>query len=143
MTYKLKDEELQKKLDELTDRDLSRSLKANRINIDSIRGLASINLHVKKDVDLELILKREALEWLDISSPNKSGEFDPDMWNWWPNVQPPNNVPMRVVVFDNDVEDTIWCGYGVFKNGKWEMDHELGPDSEVKYRVWVERWETV
>lgn len=141
MAYKLKDEELQKKLDELTDRDLSRALKANRIYF-GMGDRVSITLHVKKDVDLELILKREAMEWLGIQMANHSGGYDPDMWNWWPDVQPPDNVPMRVVVFDNDGNDTTWCGYGVFKNGKWEMDHELGPDSEVKYRVWVERWET-
>ena len=85
MKYRLKDRELQAKLDELTNGEFSASLKGNieptdyyrRFNVDGI-GVISV------------MLNSSCLE--------ERFDYDPHGWNSWPGVEPPEDVLMRLEI---------------------------------------------
>lgn len=135
---KIKDQELSRLLDELTDGDLTRALKNHRAVIVSYQKTIHIPLHL-----------RGATLWVEISkadtdltnpySENFSESFDPDTWNLYPDVLPPDNVPMRVEVFDGG--RIRWRGFGIFKDGKWKMDTDLRSGEGLRYRMWNDPYE--
>ena len=94
MKYRLKDRELQAKLDDLTNGEFSASLKGNieptdyyrRFNVDGI-GVISV------------MLNSSCLE--------ERFDYDPRSWNPFPEVTPPEGVLMRV----ETTTGSKFCGY--------------------------------
>lgn len=87
MNYRLKDKELQKRLDELTG------------------GLFSIELANAITFSDEKFITLECLR-ISKSSVEKVVEYNPHAWNDFPDVKPPENVWMRVE-FDNRINGNI------------------------------------
>lgn len=93
MKYRLKDAVLQKKLDELSDGALSRNLAE----------------HDGSTVSCRVFISADLLE--------PDGEFNPNGWNDFPTVRPPEGVPMCVEGV-NGLGITKYFR-GCFLNGKW------------------------
>lgn len=90
MKYRLKDKELQRKLDEISDRDFSRQLAANKKRI-----FAELNF--LKQMTLWFRKSEGPFHALEITSDmlEEVQEYDPHAWNKYPEVEPPKDVWMR------------------------------------------------
>lgn len=121
--YRLKDAELQAKLDELTNGEFSASLKGNveptdyyrRFNVDGI-GVISV------------MLNSSCLE--------ERFDYDPRSWNPFPEVTPPEGVLMRVEFIWNDGSPGRCCGK--LWNGVWVSSDDLNLEIECvkRFRPW-------
>lgn len=102
MNYRLKDRELQKKLDEISNGGLSRML--GRLPYYTTQSSEPDFLHFSKNPHLMLEVTSDMLESLR--------EYNPHGWNSFPEVEPPEGVLMRVEC--NQMKTCL-----VFENGKW------------------------
>lgn len=102
MRFRLKDRELQKKLDEISNGGLSRML--GRLPYYTIQSSEPDFLHFSKNPHLMLEVTSDMLESLR--------EYNPHGWNSFPEVEPPEGVLMRVEC--NQMKTCL-----VFENGKW------------------------
>lgn len=83
MTWHLKDRELEKKLNELSNGEFSKILnEADMKNPNCI----CFTIDKKEDIELSVYLRPEAIE----------PEYDPHDWNEFPKVKPPYDVMMRI-----------------------------------------------
>lgn len=106
MKYRLKDRELQRKLDEISDGDFSARLHKERELIkDSFQKEPRLHvLWFGEGSQLSAALYADMLE--------EVREYDPHGWNSFPEVEPPEGVLMRVEC--NQIKTCL-----VFENGKW------------------------
>lgn len=102
MRFRLKDRELQKKLDEISNGGLSRML--GRLPYYTTQSSEPDFLHFSKNPHLMLEVTSDMLESLR--------EYNPHGWNSFPEVEPPEGVLMRVEC--NRMKTCL-----VFENGKW------------------------
>lgn len=102
MRFRLKDRELQKKLDEISNGRLSRML--GRLPYYTTQSSEPDFLHFSKNPHLMLEVTSDMLESLR--------EYNPHGWNSFPEVEPPEGVLMRVEC--NQMKTCL-----VFENGKW------------------------
>ncbi len=102
MRFSLKDRELQKKLDEISNGGLSRML--GRLPYYTTQSSEPDFLHFSKNPHLMLEVTSDMLESLR--------EYNPHGWNSFPEVEPPEGVLMRVEC--NQMKTCL-----VFENGKW------------------------
>ncbi len=122
MKYRLKNRELQAKLDELTNGEFSASLKGNieptdyyrRFNVDGI-GVISV------------MLNSSCLE--------ERFDYDPRSWNPFPEVTPPTYVDMRVEIKDGRGYMAWWDGHD------WRIgNHNYSDDDYLnavkRFRPW-------
>ena len=134
----LKDQELFRRLDALSDGDFTRALKSNRGHYDALRRTTSVPIHIRGvtvwvDIpDLEIESRKSYCD-------NLSGKFDSDKWNRFPQVEPLSDCPMRVEIWGE--ASCRWRGFGIFKDGKWEMDAVPQEGEIMRYRPWIEPWE--
>ena len=123
MKYRLKDRELRRKLDELSDGDFSRQLASN-----------------KKRIFAELNFLKQMILWFRKSegpfhalmiTPDmveKVREYDPHNWNEYPEVTPPEGVWMRVEWRDGVVKRLAVARYEAWGGGKqfvWVSDKRI------------------
>ena len=117
MTFRLKDKELQKKLDEISNGDFSKQM-----NVHSNLGLFDgkldrylINFGKTKTSfpRFEFVIERDEIEEVP--------EYNPNAWNDFPTVTPPENVPMRIEVKRIGGKDhgSTFPFYGYFKDSEW------------------------
>lgn len=134
MKYRLKDKELQRKLDEISDRDFSRQLAANKKRIFAeLNFLKQMTLWFRKSEGPlhALVITPDMVE--------KVREYDPHKWNEYPEVTPPEGVWMRCETDVNAIEHKIrhiakfdgreWRGYlskqvVVHRFRPWDEDDE-------------------
>ena len=95
MRYRLKDRELQKKLDEATDGEFSRRLQNDRERMDGMIRIGCMGMiedrrrhHHTKIQRMTLCFAPDEIE--------EVAEYDPHGWNDFPEVEPPEGVLMRV-----------------------------------------------
>lgn len=125
MKYRLKDQELQSKLDELTNGEFSASLKGNieptdyyrRFNVDGI-GVISV------------MLNSSCLE--------ERFDYDPRSWNPFPEVTPPEGVLMRVEFENKYGGKQKMCAN--FVDGDWVGfdGYTFEEVDNVRFRPWEE-----
>lgn len=119
MRFRLKDRELQKKLDEISNGGLSRML--GRLPYYTIQSSEPDFLHFSKNPHLMLEVTSDMLESLR--------EYNPNGWNSFPEVEPPEGVLMRVEC--NQIKTCL-----VFENGKWRYPSgESFEDREFAFPV--------
>lgn len=90
MKYRLKDRELQRKLDALSNGDFSRQLASNKKRIFAeLNFLKQMTLWFRKSEGPfhALVITPDMVE--------KVREYDPHAWNKYPEVEPPKDVWMR------------------------------------------------
>lgn len=134
MKYRLKDRELQKKLDEISKGDLSDALEVCSAAVASAlkRGKpTTIWFGVQPQLSLEIT--SDMLEEVQ--------EYDPHAWNKYPEVEPPEGVLMRVECRDGRkacakyrlfIEGGSWCDVN---GGAWP---EAYSQSVARFRSWDE-----
>ena len=122
--YRLKDRELQAKLDELTNGEFSASLKGNidptdyywRFNVDGI-GVISV------------MLNSSCLE--------ERFDYDPRSWNPFPEVTPPEGPLMRLEYNDQIGAKRKACA--TYSNGEWiSFDGFKIEPRNARFRPWEE-----
>lgn len=131
MKYRLKDQELQKKLDEITDGDFSECLEKGAVDqfcrVGSIGvtcGRFGCNGHPRLKIDFYLHEYEELKE------------YNPNDWNNFPDTTPPENIPMRVEFIWNDGALGKCCG--VYRNGVWSNseDRDCEIENVKRFRPW-------
>ena len=129
--YRLKDQELQKKLDEITDGDFSECLEKGAVDqfcrVGSIGvtcGRFGCNGHPRLKIDFYLHEYEELKE------------YNPNDWNNFPDTTPPENIPMRVEFIWNDGALGKCCG--VYRNGVWlnSEDRDCEIENVKRFRPW-------
>ncbi len=134
MKYRLKDRELQRKLDEISKGDFSDALEVCSAAVASAlkRGKpTTIWFGVQPQLSLEI-----ASDMLE-----EVAEYDPHGWNDFPEVEPPEGVLMRVECRDGRkacakyrlfIEGGSWCDVN---GGAWP---EAYSQSVARFRSWDE-----
>lgn len=135
MRYRLKDKELQRKLDELSDGDFSARLHKER---------ELIKDSFKKEPRLHVLWFGEGSQFsaaLYADMLEEVAEYDPHGWNDFPEVEPPEGVLMRVECRDGRkacakyrlfIEGGSWCDVN---GGAWP---EAYSQSVARFRSWDE-----
>lgn len=123
--YRLKDQELQKKLDEISGGSFTESLesikKPSCIVFQARNGGPAMSVNLMKQ-DIEQFL-----------------EYNPNDWNVFPDVTPPEGVPMRVECqgYDRTLRTCF-----VYKQGAWHYESGVtfkGDETALqvrRYRPW-------
>lgn len=135
MRYRLKDKELQQKLDELSDGDFSARLHKER---------ELIKDSFKKEPRLHVLWFGEGSQFsaaLYADMLEEVREYDPHGWNDFPEVEPPEGVLMRIECRDGRkacakyrlfIEGGSWCDVN---GGAWP---EAYSQSVARFRPWDE-----
>lgn len=134
MKYRLKDRELQKKLDEISKGDLSDALEVCSAAVASaLKRGKSTTIWFGVQPQLSLEIASDMLE--------EVREYDPHGWNAFPEVEPPEGVLMRVECRDGRkacakyrlfIEGGSWCD---INGGAWP---EAYSQSVARFRPWDE-----
>lgn len=122
MKYRLKDRELQRKLDELSDGDFSARLHKER---------ELIKDSFQKEPRLHVLWFGECSQFsaaLYADMLEEVREYDPTKWNNYPEVEPPEGVWMRVEWRDGVVKHLAVARYEAWGGGKqfvWVSDKRI------------------
>ena len=124
--YRLKDRELQEKLDAISGGDFSKRLQDPAKSekgfavaygdFPEINGLRHLSLFLADEIE-------------------EVPEYDPNAWNEWPDVEPPEGVDMRVEVLSKDGK-VIFKGASVFVTDAWNIGGHWYDDRRVRFRPW-------
>lgn len=133
MKYRLKDLELQEKLDAISGGDFSKRLQDPAKSEEGfavaygdfheINGLRHLSLFLADEIE-------------------EVPEYDPNAWNEWPDVKPPEGVDMRVEVLSKDGE-VIFKGASVFVTDAWNIGGHWYDDRRVRFRPWDDATSTL
>lgn len=137
MTWHLKDRELEEKLIAIDSEFVSRLDRVTKYALE-FEGKGFLVAGVE---DVEVLYKDEILFVLDfsITELEEVEEYNPHAWNTYPEVTPPEGVPMRVESknFQNSkMEFTRECA--IFRNGEWthpEIGYPMVRKS-CRFRPW-------
>lgn len=119
MKYRLKDQELQKKLDGLTKGAFSKWL-LEQADINGFGDGTTYGVKLGEAIELGVLVRSEAVEVIH--------EYDPNDWNAYPDVTPPEGVLMLVECIDEDDKTFKTCaeyvgdGYGAYY---WRNEYEI------------------
>lgn len=138
MKYRLRNQELQKKLDELSGGVFSRRLNDTAHIWANDPDVASISWET--GLEKQTIFK----VWISRSDIEEITGYDPHAWNEFPDVTPPQGIPMRVEV------SCSRCGFKAqFIDGQWwDMRGDAlfdGPEGDgiegrvVRFRPWEDK----
>lgn len=127
MKYRIKDHELQRKLDEATDGEFSRRLQNDRERMDGMILIGCMGMiedrrrhHHTKIQRMTLCFATDEIE--------EVAEYDPHGWNDFPEVEPPEGVLMRVEWRDGVVKHLAVARYEAWGGGKqfvWVSDKRI------------------
>lgn len=134
MKYRLKDKELQKKLDELSGGEFSKALQNPHSEaLLRMPPIETLNVNFGGTIGKGLLQARFTMRLLK-DDVEAVPEYNPHGWNKYPEVTPPEGVLMATEFYwsRKDFEDEDPCrSCWMFKNGKWHwMD---GRDCLVDY----------
>lgn len=94
MKYRIKDHELQRKLDEATDGEFSRRLQNDRERMDGMILIGCMGMIEDRRRHNHTKLQRMTLCFAT-DEIEEVQEYDPHAWNKYPEVEPPKDVWMR------------------------------------------------
>ena len=106
MKYRLKDRELQRKLDEATDGEFSRRLQNDRERMDGMILIGCMGMIEDRRRHNHAKLQRMTLCFAP-DEIEEVAEYDPHKWNEYPEVEPPEGVWMRCETDVNAIEHKI------------------------------------
>lgn len=141
MKWRLKDRTLEKKLNELSDGEFSENL----CKQSSGHFISCFGDHLCFSIQNECVNKafwqyRFAV-FFSADEVEEVQEYNPNGWNEYPKVTPPEGVPMRVEI--DTLTDEVRRDCAIFKNGRWFS--EFGGRANYKiagpvrrYRPWSE-----
>lgn len=137
--YTLKNRVLQGHLDVISGGEFSETLKSGNVEFDE-DGFAVIPVGSSKHDNNKVLITGKFTVTLFKDEVYEIAEYDPNKWNKYPEVTPPEGVWMRVEQFSNNkVRRTA----GIFRDGKWYGKRDIGDqyfddklDNVVLYRPW-------
>lgn len=135
MKYRLKNQELQKKLDEISDGEFSRFLNNTFYGrIIKIRPFTEI--HFGQIVTEDGTLFHRFTARVREDEIEEVHEYDPNKWNPYPEVTPPGGVLMRVEYRCTDGTIGRCCSF--FRKGVWvdSEDQDLEITTAQRFRPW-------
>lgn len=94
MKYRIKDHELQRKLDEATDGEFSRRLQNDRERMDGMILIGCMGMIEDRRRHNHTKIQRMTLCFAT-DEIEEVAEYDPHAWNKYPEVEPPKDVWMR------------------------------------------------
>ena len=106
MKYRIKDHELQRKLDEATDGEFSRRLQNDRERMDGMILIGCMGMIEDRRRHNHTKLQRMTLCFAT-DEIEEVAEYDPHKWNEYPEVTPPEGVWMRCETDLNAIEHKI------------------------------------
>lgn len=127
MRYRLKDRELQRKLDEATDGEFSRRLQNDRERMDGIILIGCMGTIEDRRRHNHTKLLRMTLCFAP-DEIEEVAEYDPHGWNDFPEVEPPEGVWMRVEWREGVVKHLAVARYEAWGGGKeflWVSDKRI------------------
>lgn len=127
MRYRLKDRELQRKLDEATDGEFSRRLQNDRERMDGIILIGCMGMIEDRRRHNHTKLQRMTLCFA-LDEIEEVAEYDPHGWNDFPEVEPPEGVWMRVEWREGVVKHLAVARYEAWGGGKeflWVSDKRI------------------
>lgn len=127
MRYRLKDRELQRKLDEATDGEFSRRLQNDRERMDGIILIGCMGMIEDRRRHNHTKLLRMTLCFAP-DEIEEVAEYDPHGWNDFPEVEPPEGVWMRVEWREGVVKHLAVARYEAWGGGKeflWVSDKRI------------------
>ena len=132
MKYRLKDRELQKKLDDISDGDFSKQL-------EGIVGRPAFNSLIvrfgSKTLGSEVVNKFRADFSLD--EIEEAPEYNPHGWNDFPKVTPPYDVLMRCEEDTEDGTEHLCMKFVRDEDGgHWTDEHGMGVWNCTRFRPW-------
>ena len=144
MKYRLKDRELQKKLDEATDGEFSRRLQNDRERMDGMILIGCMGMIEDRRRHNHTKLQRMTLCFAT-DEIEEVAEYDPHGWNDYSKVNPPEGVLMRVECHDGSKAcaqlrfferegfcrpEGLWCD---IDGTPWPI---ADSDAVVRFRPW-------
>ena len=140
MTWHLKDRELERKLDELSNEEFSKNL-SNRTDggfVSYFGGWVSFT-----ESSMQSPILKEFPRFTVFFSDDEVEdvpEYNPDDWNEYPAVTPPEDVPMRV---ETVCGISIYRECAIFENGIWKCERDGNAEEELyghvkRFRPWSE-----
>lgn len=127
MRYRLKDRELQRKLDEATDGEFSRRLQTDRERMDGMILIGCMGMIEDRRRHNHTKLQRMTLCFA-LDEIEEVAEYDPHGWNDFPEVEPPEGVWMRVEWREGVVKHLAVARYEAWGGGKeflWVSDKRI------------------
>lgn len=143
MTWRLKDQELQRKLDEISGGDFTEALQKYAKPSEFLMFTVPFRRAGKNTKRYEAYFFAEEIEEVP--------QYDPHKWNEWPSVEPPYFVFMRMERLETqypnaEPEDVVidrFCGF--FSNGVWHdadgFEYHPPEGDKLFFRPWDEPYE--
>lgn len=131
--YRLKDQELQRKLDAISGNDFSKRLNdtadvwANNPDVVSIAWETGLGKQTLFKV------------WIPRSDIEEIPKYDPTKWNYWPDVEPPYDVPLRVELVKRTDDKVVVTDRGCasYRPGTWKgMKIPSWTTGGIRFRPW-------
>ena len=131
--YRLKDRALQKQLDAISGGDFS-----EKLNTEALKRFSPVLAREVFTVyfgDFDALANRFSVIF-ELDEIEEVPEYDPHKWNPYPEVTPPECVPMRVEYRRPD--ETIGRCCSFFREGVWEdsEDQDLEIINVQRFRPW-------
>lgn len=146
MKYRLKDQELQRKLDAISGGDFS-----EKLNTEALKRFSPV---LARDVftvyfgDFDALANRFSVLF-ELNEVEEVPEYDPRRWNEWPDVEPPRHKLLRTEVLTKRIDwdtpeprggQSRFKGSGIFDGNEWYFyDATTRKEGEtVRFRPWVD-----
>lgn len=143
--YKLKNRVLQGHLDVISGGEFSETLKSGNVEFDE-DGFAVIPVGSSKHDNNKVLITGKFTVTLHKDEVYELTDYDPNEWNWWPKVEPPKHVNMRVELYGKDEAlDTpeprlgreYFKGFGFWDGDRWYVyGIRVLDGSKVRFRPW-------
>lgn len=133
MTLRLKDKELQKKLDEISNGDFSRALKENLFARPNSPIDCKVTYRVSFGEPPDAFANRFSAVFRD-DEVEDVPEYDPNSWNNWPEVTPPECVLMRVEFdfVEEDLDGDPLRTVRVYESGLYHGGHWFNANGDAE-----------
>lgn len=120
--YLLKDADLQHHLDAISGGEFSEALKSGNVEFDE-DGFATVRFGSSKHENNKTLVTEKFSVFLHKDELEELPEYNPDAWNHYPEVTPPENTWMRVIQSTNG-----WTRFtaAIYRDGKWYQELETG-----------------
>lgn len=138
MKYRLKDRSLQQKLDALSGGDFSLKLQEQVTPYKLTLTFVEVGFSREKGKNTRWFTATFRTDEIE-----KVPEYDPNQWNLYPEVIPPQGAMMRIKYHDVTSEDRkVERGFAIFDCGQWVNDsgYQKFPNNPQNYLVWFRPW---
>lgn len=134
MKYRLKNKELQRKLDEISGNDFSKNLNNEaRRKFVGILGREIIQVYFG---DFDAFANRFSVVF-ELDEVEEIREYDPRAWNKFPEVTPPKEQDMRVEVGEGCGYMAWWDGFN-WRTGNHHYEKAYFLENVKRFRTWDE-----